>query len=566
MAELKLSYDEHFALIIGINKYQSLSNLEYAVNDAKSIKKVLVDKYNYKEENIKILLDKDATRDNIMNSFYEIAQNSCNDDSVLIFYAGHGINYQAGLKDKGYLVPCNGTEQNLNTLISLSTIMDESELFRAKHIFYIMDACYSGLALQRATIGSKRFLKDMLRRQGRQILTAGKSDQTVKDAGGKTNNSIFTSYLLEALNGEAKTEYGVLSAFSVMNYVYNKVSNDPKSRQTPGYGSFYGEGDFIFNFEEINQQLDNNTEKDTDILIEIPGAPINEQKGSKDLFINELKELLSDSKNYIKVNDIINEEIRIFLSEFSKEKLNLNSITDDIIKSRVHNFEKITINLLNAIILLTYYGGEKYINLIKKIIYRVYPTGKFSGSTVAISLLYFPTVTLVYAILITALESENYNIIKEILNTNENKVDTSNYYNDSDNLITNLFSKISYSSSSFKIFSPDQNYLYPMNEYLHKYLQPIIDDILFIGDNYNDQYTNAELLISIFVAIEKYITSQTNIWGPTGRYIYILNYGNKDISKLPINGIIEKIGLYDKLSDKNDFINKYASFLSKSYF
>ena len=566
MAELKLSYDEHFALIIGINKYQNLNNLEYAVNDAKSIKKVLVDKFNYKEENIKILLDKDATRDNIMNSFYEIAQNSCNDDSVLIFYAGHGINYQAGLKDKGYLVPCNGTEQNLNTLISLSTIMDESELFRAKHIFYIMDACYSGLALQRAAIGSKRFLKDMLRRQGRQILTAGKSDQTVKDAGGKTNNSIFTSYLLEALNGEAKTEYGVLSAFSVMNYVYNKVSNDPKSHQTPGYGSFYGEGDFIFNFEEINQQLDNNTEKDTDILIEIPGAPINEQKGSKDLFINELKELLSDSKNYIKVNDIINEEIRIFLSEFSKEKLNLNSITDDIIKSRVHNFEKITINLLNAIILLTYYGGEKYINLIKKIIYRVYPTGKFSGSTVAISLLYFPTVTLVYAILITALESENYNIIKEILNMNENKVDTSNYYNDSDNHITNLFSKISYSSSSFKTFSPDQNYLYPMNEYLHKYLQPIIDDILFIGDNYNDQYTNAELLISIFVAIEKYITNQTNIWGPTGRYIYILNYGNKDISKLPINGIIEKIGLYDKLSDKNDFINKYASFLSKSYF
>lgn len=566
MAELKISYDEHFALIIGINKYQNLNNLEYAVNDAKSIKKVLIDKYNYKEENIKMLIDKDATKDNIMNSFYEIAQNTCNDDSVLIFYAGHGINYQAGLKDKGYLVPYNGTEQNLNTLISLNTIMDESELFRAKHIFYIMDACYSGLALQRASIGSKRFLKDMLRRQGRQILTAGKSDQTVKDAGGKTNNSIFTSYLLEGLNGEAKTEYGVLSASSVMNYVYNKVSNDPKSYQTPGYGSFYGEGDFIFNFEEINEQLEKNSEKDNDILIEIPGIIANEQKDNVDLFINELKELLSDSKNYIKVNDIINEEIRIFLSEFNKEKLNLSSVSDDIVKSRVHNFEKITINLLNAIILLTYYGGEKYINLIKKIIYRVHPTGRFDGSTVAISLLYFPTVILIYAVLIAALESDNYNIIKEILYMKENKVDASNYYNDSDNLITNLFSKISYSSSYFKLFFPDQNYLYPMNEYLYKYLQPIIDDILFIGDNYNDLYTNTELLISIFVAIEKYMNNQNNIWGPTGRYIYILNYGNKDISKLPINAIIEKIGLYDKLSDKNDFISKYASFLSKSYF
>ena len=122
------------------------------------------------------------------------------------------------------------------------------------------------------------------------------------------------------------------------------------------------------------------------------------------------------------------------------------------------------------------------------------------------------------------------------------------------------------SSSYFKIFFPDQNYLYPMNEYLYKYLQPIIDDILFIGDNYNDLYTNTELLISIFVAIEKHMNNQNNIWGPTGRYIYILNYGNRDISKLPINAIIEKLGLYDKLSDKNDFISKYASFLSKSYF
>ena len=172
--------------------------------------------------------------------------------------------------------------------------MDDSELFRAKHIFYVMDACYSGLALQRTARGSKRFLKDILRRYGRQVLTAGKSDQTVKDSGGKTNNSIFTSYLLEALKGEAKTEYGVLSASSVMNYVYNKVSNDPKSYQTPDFGSFYGEGDFIFNFEEINNQLEKNDEKDNDILIEIPTSVINDQNRNQNEFVTELKRLLSD--------------------------------------------------------------------------------------------------------------------------------------------------------------------------------------------------------------------------------------------------------------------------------
>lgn len=96
MAELKISYDEHFALIIGINKYDNLNNLEYAVNDARSIYDILIDKLGYKKENIKLILDDDATKTNIMNAYYEISKEACNDDSVLIFYAGHGITYQAG--------------------------------------------------------------------------------------------------------------------------------------------------------------------------------------------------------------------------------------------------------------------------------------------------------------------------------------------------------------------------------------------------------------------------------------------------------------------------------------
>ena len=66
------------------------------------------------------------------------------------------------------------------------------------------------------------------------------------------------------------------------------------------------------------------------------------------------------------------------------------------------------------------------------------------------------------------------------------------------------------------------------------------------------------------MAIEKYNKKCINIYGPTGRYNYLLNYSSKDISKMPINDIIEKIGLYDSIEDKSDFISKYASFLSKN--
>ena len=147
----------------------------------------------------------------------------------------------------------------------------------------------------------------------------------------------------------------------------------------------------------------------------------------------------------------------------------------------------------------------------------------------------------------------------------DNKIDTYHYYRDTDSLITNLFNRINEVSSSFKCLFPDQNYKYPMNEYLYKYLQPIIDDILYIGDEYSDRYTNAEILISIAYAIKNY-NDKDYVWGPTGRYLYILGYGNKDINKLPINDVILKLGLYSEISNKDDFITKYNNFISKHFF
>ena len=134
-----------------------------------------------------------------MDAYYNLVNNTCANDSVLFFFSGHGFTYPALQKDKGFLIPCDGTQINMSTLISWDTIISESELIRAKHIFFIMDTCYSGLALLRGN-PSKRFLKDMVRRQSRQVLTAGKADQRVKDSGAQTNNSIFTGYFLEFLN------------------------------------------------------------------------------------------------------------------------------------------------------------------------------------------------------------------------------------------------------------------------------------------------------------------------------------------------------------------------------
>ena len=67
-------YEDQCALIIGINQYSNFTPLKYAVDDANSMKVTLMTQYGFPEENIELLTDNDATKDNIQNAFYNLAE------------------------------------------------------------------------------------------------------------------------------------------------------------------------------------------------------------------------------------------------------------------------------------------------------------------------------------------------------------------------------------------------------------------------------------------------------------------------------------------------------------
>ena len=244
----KPGYHASWALLIGINQYQSAPPLSYACNDAASLQAVLTSSLGFPVQNVGTLTDSQATKASIMDEFigfHEKANHA--DDRVLFFFAGHGHTVQGNRGPIGYLVPVDGDNSKLSSLIRWDDITRNAELIAAKHILFIMDACYSGLALQRVvTPGTKRFISDLLQRPSRQVITAGKADQTVADGGGPLGkNSIFTGYLLEGLNGSAANAEGIITANSLMSYVYQKVGQHPSSRQTPHFGHIEGEGDFV---------------------------------------------------------------------------------------------------------------------------------------------------------------------------------------------------------------------------------------------------------------------------------------------------------------------------------
>lgn len=242
-------YQDSWALVIGINRYRMASPLSFPCNDADAIASVLKEKFDFPEEQVIVLKDESATKEAILDAYIRLIDRANSlDDRVVVFFSGHGTTRRGYSGEVGYLVPVDGDPNNMASLIRWDDFTRNADLIPAKHILFIMDACYSGLALTKAIPpGTERFITDMLQRRARQVITAGKADQTVAEGGSPLGqNSIFTGYLLLALEGEAEDDNGVVTANGLMHYVYQRVSQASNSMQTPHYGHFDGDGDFVF--------------------------------------------------------------------------------------------------------------------------------------------------------------------------------------------------------------------------------------------------------------------------------------------------------------------------------
>jgi peptidoglycan/xylan/chitin deacetylase (PgdA/CDA1 family)/Flp pilus assembly protein TadD len=249
-------YRESWALVVGINAYKSFPQLSYAVNDAKAVRELIIRKYGFQPDHVTTLLDGDATRDRILAALGDTLADGkrvAREDRVLFFFAGHGVTRKLPSgKSLGYIVPVDATTSAYQSqAISMTNFQDASDSIPAKHVFFVMDACYSGLALTRgagaAASGDRRqYLAEVTRRTAREVLTAGGADEQVAD-NGPGGHSIFTWTVLQGLEGKADLDGdGVITATELSAYVAPSVSS--LSRQTPVFGHLAGSegGEFVF--------------------------------------------------------------------------------------------------------------------------------------------------------------------------------------------------------------------------------------------------------------------------------------------------------------------------------
>jgi hypothetical protein len=172
-------YRESWAVIIGINDYQKWPKLRYAVNDANGMEDALVSRFGFQRDHIRKLINGEATRQRIMEVLGDELSDSRKvqrEDRVFFFFAGHGATRT--LEDGrqiGFVVPADADRSNYySTAISMTALREAADLIPAKHVYFVMDSCYSGTAMSRGAGAFSRdrsYLEEVTRRTARQILT-----------------------------------------------------------------------------------------------------------------------------------------------------------------------------------------------------------------------------------------------------------------------------------------------------------------------------------------------------------------------------------------------------------
>jgi hypothetical protein len=250
-------YENLWAVVIGINQYEKWPALSYAVPDALAVKELLISSFGFHADHVLELIDRDATVANIRHVLGdELHQRTQSQDGVMVFFAGHGQTAKLpGGGDMGYLVPVDGSaEENeyYSTLLPMSSVREISSLIPAKHVFFAIDACYSGLAAtseRRMVEETKLMLWQHAQLRSRQILTAGGKGEPVIEKP-EWGHSAFTYKLLEGLGkGMADSDQdGVITSTEIANYIKASVPGFSDHRQMPQFKSLSNdsEADFIF--------------------------------------------------------------------------------------------------------------------------------------------------------------------------------------------------------------------------------------------------------------------------------------------------------------------------------
>jgi len=137
-----------YAVVVGISEFQEKSiNLRYAQKDAEAVCNYLLDPLggNFKKENVSLILNENATRDNIAKALDDIRQKAKEDDLVVLFFSSHGTPpaRTGGIYIVTYDTIMTPRYSVWESSFSSNILKDFIHQLKAKRLVVIMDVCHS---------------------------------------------------------------------------------------------------------------------------------------------------------------------------------------------------------------------------------------------------------------------------------------------------------------------------------------------------------------------------------------------------------------------------------------
>lgn len=252
-----VAYENSYAFIVGINEYKDpkIPSLKYAVDDANAIAKML-EGFDFPKENTTILLNQEATLARIKEAFEVLGQKTKKDDRLLVYWAGHGESETTPRgEEAGYLIPSDGRiSSKYSTCLSMDDISRMTKMVAAKHILFLVDACYGGLSAVTRSIPkeTEAYLQKVTSAEAVQIITAGTKDEQVVESPA-WKHSAFAKAILEGFDSRLvdTDNNSVVTADELSAYLQTKVYDLSRSERPPGHRPVYArlrssEGQFTF--------------------------------------------------------------------------------------------------------------------------------------------------------------------------------------------------------------------------------------------------------------------------------------------------------------------------------
>lgn len=143
---------DKWALVIGISKFANDKyNLKYAAKDAEDFSSFLINEAGFKRDHVRILLNQNATRRNIVSSIGSrwLPNVTDPDDLVVLYVSTHGTPAHKDRAGRNYIVAYDTEAEDP---YATGVNMDElyiaiKERVKSDRALIVMDTCYSGGAV-----------------------------------------------------------------------------------------------------------------------------------------------------------------------------------------------------------------------------------------------------------------------------------------------------------------------------------------------------------------------------------------------------------------------------------